>query len=208
MHVRHDIHKAEAEQELTMSDQDSKPDPRPRPKYGELAPEGWKWVPPKDVSRLDTARPLEVAAAPAEASAADRVDDEALLLIQAGGRKPVPYWNRPVTVTLLMVGLLGMLYSVGTLIELPQSIQAYYAMQGLGTYTAPSYVASVTLVGEILQVLIWLASVVVSVRLIRHQRLSFYVPLLAGVLAAIVLVAITLAVLINDPTLMHSYGKL
>jgi hypothetical protein len=37
---------------------------------------------------------------------------------------------------------------------------------------------------------------------------SFYVPLLAGVLAAIVLVTITLAVLINDPTLMHSYGKL
>ena len=133
MHVRHDIHKAEAEQELTMSDQDSKPDPRPRPKYGELAPEGWKWVPPKDVSRLDTARPLEVAAAPAEAHATNRVDDEALLLIQAGGRNPVPYWNRPFTVTLLMVGLLGMLYSVGTLIELPQSIQAYYAMQGLGT---------------------------------------------------------------------------
>ncbi len=196
-----------------MQDQESDRERRPRPKFGELAPEGWTWEPPKDISRLDTAIPLEpteTADAPPENSPPPlgQAGPPSAPTAIAAKEKAPPYWNRPVTFILLIIGLLGALQSVGFLTELPQTIQSLHAYERLGTYKAAPPVGTIILIGEIVQLVIWAVSFVISLTLVARRRLSFYVPLLAGVAGAVVLVACTALVLATDPVLLSSYSEL
>lgn len=199
----------EADHELTMSESNNNQGARARPKYGELAPEGWNWKPPEDADRLDTAKPLEPveSALPAEAPSLWGAEQKLSPLEQAAGLKPVPVWNRPVTLMLLVLGLVGVLISIATLTELPVSMQLVYTNQGLGTYNPAPSVAAIALAGEITQAVIWVISAVISGILIARRRLSFYVPLVAGVVAAIVFIVFIMLVIATDPTLMNSYTK-
>ncbi|WP_345764042.1 DUF6264 family protein [Diaminobutyricibacter sp. McL0608] len=189
-----------------MADDNKDHDERPRPKFGELAPEGWVWHPPKDADRLDTAHPAPEAHA-AHPSAPTRSHEEELLA-QAAGEHPVPTWNQPVTILLLIVGIIGMFLSIGTIASTPASIQHLYANEGLGAYKPAASVSMIMLAGEISMVGIWLLSAVLSVfRLTRH-RLAFYIPILGGVLAFIGLFVCLTAIIASDPTLLDFYSRL
>jgi hypothetical protein len=130
------------------------------------------------------------------------------LLAQAAGEHPVPPWNQPVTILLLIAGILGMFLSIGTIAAAPASMQQLYASNGLGTYVPASSVSLIMLVGEIAMVGIWVFSALVSiVRLTRH-KLAFFIPIVGGVLAFIALFVCLTAIIASDPTLLAFYGKL
>jgi hypothetical protein len=189
-----------------MADDDKKPDERPRPKFGELAPEGWVWHPPKDVDRLDTGHPVPEAHE-TRASAPVRSPEQELLA-QAAGERPVPAWNQPVTILLLIIGIVGMFLSIGTLAAAPDSIQLLYANESLGTYKPAPSVATILLAGEISMVGIWVISAVLSVfRLTRH-KLAFFIPIIGGVVAFIALFVFFTAIIASDPTLVDFYSRL
>lgn len=218
-----------------MSDEQHEDDPRPKPRYGELAPEGWSWSPPDDQERLDTsrgARPDDPEQEPGDAD--PRVDSGpgapgwsppgpygqgrapggphagtahyAAGSVPAGATGHAPYWNRPLTFVLVLVGLFGALVTISTLSALPQSIQVLYTSQHLGTYHPAADLPTIILAGQIVQGLLWVASMIISTLLMSRQRISFYVPLVAGVLAMIALFVFLGAVVAGDPTLLNAYS--
>jgi hypothetical protein len=174
-------------------------DNRPRPQYGELAPEGWSWTPPKSDAGIPA-----VPAAPASASSAPPVAptaDSALLATRAPG------WDRPVTLGLLIFGLLATFFSISVLGALPDALQMLYTQQDLGTYAADAAVAGLIMAGRIVEVGIWLASAVVSTLLMTKGRRAFYVPLIGGVVSIITIFVFISAVLATDPTLLDSVNR-
>jgi hypothetical protein len=209
-------------------DDNDKPDERPRPKFGELAPEGWQWRPPADADRLDTSRP-----APTEPPAATPPTQQPQSLQPPSQQPPHPYgahphathygpegldaappqlrraaprWNLGWTIGLLVLGLLGMSYSIGTLNALPSAIQLLHINQGLGDYTPAASVSGILTAGSITMGLIWIVSATITTLLLVRRRLSFYVPLIAGVVAFIALIVFFSLVLATDPALLNYYS--
>lgn len=177
-------------------------DPRPRPQYGELAPEGWTWQPPQDEDRVAPAPSPTVgvgAGAPPHASTST--------FQSAPGPRIVPAWDRPWTVGLLAFGLLATVYGVFSLGGFPIAMQAFYTDQGLGTYTPAASIGTITTVGAITLVFVWLVATAVSVRLLLRRRRAFFVPIIGGAVSLVVLFAFTIAALFIDPTLIEFLSR-
>jgi hypothetical protein len=216
-------------------DDDKKPDERPRPKFGELAPEGWQWRPPADADRLDTTRPAPAeppatipAPQPQQRSPQQHAPQQHAPQLPGqqqshpyaahhGGdgsgdtappqlRRAAPRWNLGWTIGLLILGFLGMSYSIGTLNALPSAIQLLHVNQGLGDYTPAASVSAILTAGSITMGVIWVASATITTLLLVRRRLSFYVPLIAGVVAFIALIVFFSIVLTTDPALLNYYS--
>src|SRR4051794_23429692 len=90
-------------------------DPRPRPQFGELAPPGWVWKPPADSHTGHQQEPMVVHKQPhASAAPKPRRDDGAqhpagvpASPASADAARQTPAWDRPLTVALLAIGLIG-----------------------------------------------------------------------------------------------------
>ncbi|MEV8212338.1 DUF6264 family protein [Leifsonia sp. NPDC077715] len=200
-----------------MTDQEPRPDDRPRPQFGELAPPGWVWHPPADADRLDTSRPLEreddAVTPPAPAGApypGARPPYPGAPYPSAGERaragQPAPTWNLTLTILLAVFGFFGMLYSIATLQAIPASMQLLHSTNGLGDYTPAPVVGTLVLIGSILMGVIWAASAGLAALLLVRRRLAFWVPLVAGIVAMVVLLIFAGAVLATDPVLLGFYS--
>ncbi|WP_285116147.1 DUF6264 family protein [Leifsonia sp. fls2-241-R2A-40a] len=201
-----------------MAEQEPQPDERPRPQYGELAPPGWVWHPPADADRLDTSRPLEReddapapygAASPGPALPQQHQPHQPHPVAPgrpAAPREGAPTWNLTLTVLLAVFGFFGMSYSIATLQAIPASMQLLHSTNGLGDYTPVPLVGTLVLVGSILMVAIWIVSAVIAALLLVKRRLAFWVPLVAGIVAMVVLLIFAGAVLATDPVLLGFYS--
>jgi hypothetical protein len=188
----------------------ARPDPRPRPQYGELAPEGWKWVPPSDAPNPDGVHPGDNAPAPHKTHVPRPAHPAQTLSQQrpgssVTGRTPPP-WDRLVTLLLLVLGLLGLILGFGILAALPESIQLLYTQNNLGTYTPAASVSGIITLGQICLALILIGAVAWSILRLRRKRVAFVIPLAAGVLAGVVLFGFLAIVLYQDTTLLNFYG--
>lgn len=178
-------------------------DHRPQPRYGELAPEGWTWTPPQDANApADSATVTPAPAAQTWGSAERPVPTPA-----AGTRAPAPGWDRPVTISLLVFGLLGAFFTISMLGTLTESLQMIYTQAGLGDYTAADSVATIVTVGSVGQGVLWLATAAISILLLLRRRRAFYVPLIGGVIAFVILVAAMAAVLAGDAALLDYFSQ-
>ncbi|MFP3465858.1 DUF6264 family protein [Leifsonia sp. SIMBA_070] len=205
-----------------MAEQEPQPDDRPRPQYGELAPPGWVWHPPADADRLDTSRPLEredefSEAAPTGvpvqglrpptgAHPVGAPEQTAHGNVPPGAAQPAPTWNLTLTILLGVFGFFGMSYSIATLQAIPASMQLLHSTNGLGDYTPAPVVGTLVLVGSILMAVIWVVSAVITALLLVRRRLAFWVPLVAGIIAMVVLLIFAGAVLATDPVLLGFYS--
>ena len=175
-------------------------DNRPKPKYGELAPEGWSWTPPQD----DTDVPA-IPLAPGGASGVPSVEPTS---DASPGPARARAWDRPVTLALLILGLLATFFTVSVLGTLPEALQMLYTQQDLGTYTPDVAVVSLITAGRFVEGGIWIATAVVSILLLRKGRRAFYVPLIGGVVSVVALFVFISAVLATDPSLLDSVGRI
>ncbi|WP_025158700.1 DUF6264 family protein [Leifsonia aquatica] len=198
-----------------MADEHPQPDERPRPKYGELAPPGWEWKPPADVDRLDTARPNpvddETAPAPDAAPGSYRPVPPPAAHPPAGAaadRGPAPRWNTTLTILLVAFGLFGVSYSVGTLQALPTYMQLLHTTQGLGDYTPAPAIQTIITAGTVTMTGIWAISTGLAVWRLLRRRMSFWIPLTAGVVAFVVLIVFVAVALSTDPALIDFYSGL
>lgn len=163
-------------------------DPRPRPQFGELAPEGWSWQPPPEQRPRHNPPPP-----PASRPAAS-----------PGG---VPRWDRPLTLALLILGLLGATFAASVLIALPDAVQLLYTQQNLGTYVPAASVAPLLVLGMVLQGLIWLVTAGVSVWLLVRGRRAFYLPLVGAAVSLVALFVVMSLAITSDPTLLEFYSR-
>lgn len=70
----------------------------------------------------------------------------------------------------------------------------------------PPAVGPLLTAGGIIQAVIWAVSAGLSIRLLLRNRVSYYVPLLAGVVAFIAMIIILFMVVSTDPALLEFYG--
>jgi len=198
-----------------MAEQEQQPDDRPRPQYGELAPPGWVWHPPADADRLDTSRRPEpeddlAAAPPAAPAQGPRPPYPGAPVPSAGERaragQPAPTWNLTLTVLLAVFGFFGMSYSIATLQAIPASMQLLHSTNNLGEYTPAPVVGTIVLAGSITMAAIWAVSTAIAAWMLVKRRLSFWVPLVAGIVAMVALIVFAGAVLATDPVLLSFYS--
>jgi hypothetical protein len=188
-------------------------DPRPRPQYGELAPEGWAWQPPEDKDRVDADPTPDPAPAVADgvgsgAGAPPPADPTIAPAAPPGqSKRPVPGWDRPLTIGLLTFGLLATLYGAFSLGALPDAMQMIYTQQGIGTYTPTAAIGPITSIGAIALVFIWLVATTVSVRLLLRRRRAFYIPVIGGALSTVTMFAFMLVAMLSDPTLIEFLSR-
>ncbi|AGW41936.1 hypothetical protein O159_19170 [Leifsonia xyli subsp. cynodontis DSM 46306] len=203
-----------------MAEEEQQPDERPRPKFGELAPPGWSWSPPEDVGRLDTARRSPAASESLDADVYENGQPGAPARTEDHRAEPperrspyspppqadAPRWNLAATIALLIVGLVGMISSIGTLQALPSSIRLLHTTQQLGDFHPADSVGALIATGSIVMAGLWFLSAGLSVWLLLRKRLAFYPPIVAGVVTLIALFVIAGAVIATDPALLD-YGR-
>ncbi|UOE45685.1 DUF6264 family protein [Agromyces larvae] len=172
-------------------------DERPRPQFGEYAPPGWTWTPPEE-TRHEAAAPA--AAAPAVSGAATAAAPTA-----AGARSAHPT-DRAWTIALLAFGVLGVIYNSLSLAILPDSVvrsaelsAAMLGMDAPTSFTPGPAVPVFIAVGIALQIALWAGALLWSRARMRAGLLAWWVPLVAGVVAFIVVTVIGVFVFASDP---------
>lgn len=172
------------------------PDDRPRPRYGEYAPEGWTWTPPTDepASTGETAPPTPPAAAPQPAPA-----PPPQYVPMPGVRQPGSV-DRIVTIALLVLGAFGAVNTAASLQMLPQQISLVYEQQGVGEFTPPEWLPTLTITGTVVQLALYAATLGWSILRLRARKTAFWVPLLGGVLSIVLMMVLVSIVFLNDPT--------
>jgi len=186
-------------------------DERPRPQYGEYAPEGWTWQPPVDPKSVPDAAAEAEATGPSAASAAAPVAAPG-----AGGAagqptaRAVPK-DRLWTIALLVFGVFGAIYNILGIVQLPatalESAKLSSAMLGIDgptSFTPGPAVPAILATGVVLQILLWIGALLWSRARLRAGRLSWWIPLVAGVVALVVVTIIGMLVFASDPDFLAS----
>ena len=156
------------------------PDPSlpPVPKYGEYAPPGY--VPPRIAPGYEHLVPGYGAA-------------------QGRSRKT---WDLVLTIILLVTGFFGMLIGFFYAALFTSAEFMDQVAQGAGLPGFSGEVGAAPAVIFVSHLLLYLAALGVSIPLLIAKRIAFWVPLTAGVIAAIVFWASFVAVIMSDPALM------
>ena len=166
-------------------------DDRPKPQYGEYAtPQDQaksiaKSQPP--VSPLLTPVP---AAAPAPPAA---------LAVPAQLPRRRRRWDIILSTALLTYGLLYVISGLFQFSNLSGFIDQVYEVLGVGDFTPTGTEESVGLAINVVNVGLYIATVLLTVGLLRAGRLAFYVPLISGAVATIVSGVLLRAVISGDP---------
>jgi len=190
---------------------------RPRPRYGEYAPEGWTWTPPaKDpysgTSSLDPDAEADAGAPGADAARAANTWGEVSRGAPgpAGAVAPARPADRGWTIALLVLGALGAIYNCLVIVSFPSNVleSAKLTAEMLGTpapteFTPGPGVPVAIAIGVMAQLVLWLGAFIWSRSRMRAGATSWWIPLIAGVVAFIVMLIVSMVVLASDPALLE-----
>jgi hypothetical protein len=185
-------------------------DKRPRPQFGELAPEGWTWTPPVTAATAEpetdaptkAAAPLSTSKPDAKKLDVDAMKPSATRFDPNAPQKPLRLGDILATSVLIMLGLVMTASGVQQFFQLQDMIGLFYTQEGIGTYAGGTSAQTAGVVAAVSQIVIMLAVIGFSVQLIGKRRLSFWVPLAGGALAAVVVFICMMVALFADPTFM------
>lgn len=110
--------------------------------------------------------------------------------------------DRVLSITLLGLGALGFLIGVATAILLPLGMHSVYDQRGETFFESSGS-------GHALALLLWshvvlfVAAVGITVLLLRRRVVAFYVPLAAGLIAAVVFWVVVISYLVADHTMTY-----
>jgi drug/metabolite transporter (DMT)-like permease len=108
-----------------------------------------------------------------------------------------------VTVMLLGLGLAWILISIPGTSDLAGTLDRTYALQGYTGHYGPVALASALgLAINISSLVLWGITCAVSIAVLRRHRRAFYIPLIGAVLSGLVVIALTLVAMFNDPGLL------
>jgi phosphatidylglycerophosphate synthase len=110
-----------------------------------------------------------------------------------------PRWDGPITVALLLAGLISVTQVVAVARDLPGSLDAAYAAAGRAALTHSTLATAIGYAICAVQMLALIGAIAVSVPRLRARRLSFWVPLLAGFVCTAVTVALLFVAVATDP---------
>jgi hypothetical protein len=108
------------------------------------------------------------------------------------GRKPggVPRWDPPITIALLLAGLLSVTQVVAAARDLPAFLDETYTAAGMGRFTDSPAATAIGYAIVVVQMAALVAAIGVSVPRLRAHRMAFWVPLLAASACTAITVAL------------------
>jgi hypothetical protein len=184
--------------------------------YGEYAPPGW--VSP--AQQIDPSEPVPVPAStePQQASAPHQAgapqtppapsngDWPAMPGTGTGTAAAAPKrrtWDTALTVGLLLIGTWSVAGSVIQYANLGAVLSQVFVELGAGEFSSFETAATVGLVANIVQITLLVGAIALSLWSLTRRRLAFIYPVIAGVIAAIVLVVLMGVVIVGDPAFME-----
>lgn len=158
------------------------------PRYGEYAPAGY--VPP----------------APAEPAPPAAYPQYGYPMHPAPGVRQRKTWDLVLTIVLLVMGFFGMLIGLlyAGIISDPALMDQIFQQQNLGDFDGTVGAAPVVIVAS--HVILYLAVLGGSIPLLISKRVTFWLPLAAGVIAAIIFWAALGGVFLSDPDFISTYS--
>jgi Family of unknown function (DUF6264) len=154
------------------------PTPPAQPRYGELAPT----VQPEPGSLPPSGQPVAYYATPQTA-------------------RKVRTADVVITCILLTIGLFSVLFTLAALSSLPQALSQEYDRYGV-TYHQGSNYGALSLFILISHIVLFVVALGISILLMIKRRVAFWVPLTAGVIAAVIFWGVVVGMLVSDPALM------
>jgi hypothetical protein len=183
-------------------------DPRPKPQYGELAPPGWTWQPPPDPYAEPEKAPEDEQTAPARPQWAPPTGARSASPAPrpTPGKRPRRGGDLVATIALLVFGLFSVINNVITLFDLDSFLRQFAAIYDLQDYTPNGDYAAAGVGVGIFWIVLYLATVWLSVLSLRARRLTFWIPLVAGVVATLSATTLYLIALLSDPTVLEQFS--
>jgi hypothetical protein len=114
-------------------------------------------------------------------------------------RGPAPAWDPPLTVALLVAGVINVTVTVANMRELPQTLQLGYVQQGIGKYTSVGLASAMGWSVIVTSMLALVLAIGVAVPRIRAHRLAFWVPLVAAGASVILTTVFVSIAVFGDP---------
>ncbi|MBD8535716.1 DUF6264 family protein [Plantibacter sp. CFBP 13570] len=187
---------------------------RPRPQFGEYAsPEEQR---ARIAEPIDEQRAEELGIAPVvPVERQPRQQQEPTLreqtreqgAVQPGAptvaaRRPVA-GDRIATSILLGLGLVGLIVTMPGLLDLPGLIRPALVQMGVSGYSSDGLASAMGILALGLQIALWVGAIILSSRSLRAGRLTFWIPLVAGVAANLVVVICLAVAMGADPAFME-----
>ena len=165
--------------------------PVPQPQYGEYAPAGY--VPPasQQPQPAAPAHPAYPTGYPAQPA-------------PLGRRRKT--WDLVLTIILLVLGFFGVLIAVGyaAIISDPALMNELFQQQGLGDFDGTVGAAPTAIVAS--HIILYLLVLGGSIPLLIAKRVTFWLPLAVGVIAAIIFWAAIGGVFLSDADFIAKYS--
>ncbi|MGK9146528.1 hypothetical protein KXS11_02725 [Plantibacter flavus] len=118
------------------------------------------------------------------------------------GRRPVT-GDRLATSLLLGLGLVSIIVIMPNLLDLPGLIRPALVQFGVSGYSSDALASAMGILALGLQIALWIGAVVLSSRSLRAGKLTFWIPIVAGVVANIVVVVCIAIAMGADPAFME-----
>jgi hypothetical protein len=166
-----------------------------RPQYGEFA------SPEQQAKAMGKPWPpvVEKPAVAAQHSTASRAQPLAGMTPGSAALTRPRRWDVTVTVALLVYGLYSVIAGFFQFRDLGSVLNGVFAAQGIGDYTPTAQTTTLGTVIMVSNVVIYAIAVAITLPLLRRGKLAFYVPLIAGALAGIVVATCMVVLIFADP---------
>jgi hypothetical protein len=181
---------------------------RPRPQYGEYAsPEqqakamGAKNPPPLSVPPVASRVTGALAPSPPPPPYGQNLPRAAT--VTAPRR-----WDLMLSAVLLAYGLYGVVSGMFQFADLGALINRVYQVQGIGQFTTTPLATALGVVINVSDVVLFVATALITFALLRRGRIAFYVPLIGGVIAGLIAVVCILVLVFGDPAYINHFSGL
>lgn len=186
----------------------SDPAERPRPQYGEYA------TPEEQRARIkqpDLTRLLETGQDPDALKGAVPVDSPTLTTKPAtrtSGASAMPrgrFADRVVTIALLVYGLVNVVTSIPSMIDYGSYVSTVLTLLGIdGELADPSSGRPWGIAAALILAIGWLLTAYLSWRSLARGRVTWWIPLVAGIVFTFVTGVLLMVPIVSDPTLWNA----
>lgn len=168
----------------------------PRPQFGEYA------TPEEQRARIREPAPWQLAAVTPVMTDAPEAGTPSMPAVAERRPRPV---DRIVTFALLAYGLVNVISSVPAFLDYGAYAETMLAMLGVDVQLADPAAGKAWGIAAVLVLAIgWCATVAVSVWNLRHNRLTWWIPLVGGVVFTFVAGTLMTVPLMNDPAVWQA----